>query len=188
MAIILLYLLIPIYYFFEVNSKRRTGKYVKALNILFIMFSVYGILLIIGGENVTSFKMENVNRSTYLLKICSSLLPFYAFYTFTLNGSLTEKNARLWCFVIFGVATFAYYHNQMVLLEEAMTGIHTRDEVTNNFGYIVVALIPLTALYIKKPLIHYTLIAYCLLFVLMSMKRGAIIVGFLCVAYSIFLL
>lgn len=184
MAIILLYLLIPIYFFFQIN-RGKTGKYVKALNVLFILLATYGVFLIVSGASISNMKSENVSNSTYLVNVCYSLLPFYAFYAFSKNGALNEKSIRIWSLAFFVVAVLAYRHNQTVLMEEAMSGRFTRDEVTNNLGYAILALVPLTVFFMKKPLIQYGLLAFCVLLILMSMKRGAILISLICVGYCI---
>lgn len=183
-AIIVLYLLLPIYYFFQVNIT-KTSKYIKALNILFILLAAYGLFLLISGVKISSLKSDDVKNSIYLLKVCSSLLPFYAFYIFAKKGALTENSIRLWTLVFFVIAIWAYRYNQTALLEKSMLGKFTRDEVTNNFGYSVLALIPLTVFFVKKPIAQYGLLASCIFFIIMSMKRGAILISTICVVYCV---
>lgn len=183
-AIIVLYLLLPVYYFFQINIT-KTSKYIKALNILFILLATYGLFLLISGVKISSIKSDDVRNITYLLNVCSSLLPFYAFYIFAKKGALTENSIRLWTLVFFVIAIWAYRHNQTVLLEETMTGRFTRDEITNNLGYSILALIPLTVFFAKKPIVQHALLASCVLFIMMSMKRGAILICIICVGYCI---
>ena len=186
LGVLLLYVLIPLYHFIKVNLSYRTGKFTKALNALFLMFLLYGIILIISGEHISAPLMGDVNNQTYIIKITSSLLPFYSFYAFTRNGVLKENNIRWWSLVFFLIAIVSFSHNRQVLLEEYMGYVRQPDGFTNNYGYVVVSLIPLTVFFMKKPLLQYVLLGICVLFALMSVKRGAILVSILCLGYCVY--
>ena len=58
-----------------------------------------------------------------------------------------------------------------------------REEVTNNAGYMFVALIPMFVFLKKKPVFQYLLMAVSAYFIITAMKRGAILVGGLSFAY-----
>lgn len=58
------------------------------------------------------------------------------------------------------------------------------EDITNNMGYLFVALIPMIAVY-KEIRLQYCLLAACITFIVIGMKRGAILVG--CVSLFYFL-
>ena len=60
------------------------------------------------------------------------------------------------------------------------------DDVTNNMGYLFVALIPMAAVYKNKISLQYALLIVCMTFIVMGMKRGAIIVGCLSLIYFLY--
>ena len=186
LGILLLFILVPLYHFIYVNLHYKTGPFIKALNALFLMLSIYGIILIISGEQITSPIFGVVKNQTYIIKIAKSLLPFYSFYAFTRNSVLNEKNTRWWVLIFFIVAIVSYYHNRQILLKEYMDYIQDWDGFTNNYGYAVASLIPLTIFFAKKPLIQYLLLGVCVIFALMSVKRGAILVSLLCLVYCVY--
>ncbi|WP_197421741.1 O-antigen ligase [Prevotella sp. DNF00663] len=60
------------------------------------------------------------------------------------------------------------------------------DEVTNNIGYLFVALIPTVAVFKNKNIIQYGLLIFCMVFIVIGMKRGAILVGVLSILYFLY--
>ena len=74
-------------------------------------------------------------------------------------------------------------------MQQAMEWILARgssaDEITNNAGYLFLSLIPIWVLFRKKPLLQYAGLAFCMAFILMGMKRGAILIGGVVVLYLI---
>lgn len=176
-------LLISIYYAIWANTKYRLSDYFRALNILLLMFTIYGGILIISGEHIAmhGFASERLDNFTYLKNIYLSLLPIYPFYVFSREGILTENTIKSWLLLLIPMSTLLFiYRQQQAELMAVMSG-SSRDEFTNNAGYMFLQLIPLIVFFRKRALIQYTLLAYCLLFILMGMKRGAIIIGVLCV-------
>lgn len=185
MAIMTLYILVPLFYFIQVN-KKQVSEYVKVHNVLFLMFFFYGIFLLISDERIYSILQLEVSKYMYLLKIANSLLPFYAFYAFTRNGGMRDSDIQWWIIVFFIIVVLSYFHKNQVLLEEYTSRKFGREEFTNNYGYSIAALIPVTIFYSKKPLFQYVLWGVCLLFVVMSVKRGAMIVSVMSVSFFIY--
>ena len=64
--------------------------------------------------------------------------------------------------------------------EQVLADIYGRTEFTNNVGYTFLALMPMLYMFNKKPIVQYVLASILLLFIVMSMKRGAIVIGTLC--------
>lgn len=182
--IIVLYLLIPTYYMALVNIKMNPGKYIKSLTFLVGVFLFYGLLLLCSRSPIYAFSStgEELKKTTYLLNIWSSLVPFFAFYYFSKVGALNENRIRIWCFVFFAIASISFFHNRAIVLSETD---YLFDTVTNNLGYAILALIPLIAFFNKKPVVQYFLFSYCLYLVVSGMKRGAI---FICILCAIFIL
>ena len=55
-----------------------------------------------------------------------------------------------------------------------------REEFTNNVGYLFTSLVPMCVFFRKKPIIQYIALAVCLVFMVMAMKRGALVIGLVC--------
>lgn len=163
------------YYMFKVLSVDGKNSVVRSYTLLLAMFTVYGVINILVCEPVN--KMGHVFPTDfYLQNIVRSMIPFYAFYYFTLKGYITKK----WLcyisllFLVVCIPRFYVAESQMMAL--LMTPGKKVDEVTNNAGYLFCALIPLFCFWNKKPMLQYIGFGICTFYVLSGMKRGAIII------------
>lgn len=155
---------------FKYMLESRTDVYssvLKATLLLMAMYTIYGGIHIMFGESI-----KGENTYYYLQSSLNSLAPIFLFYHFTMNGKLTSDRIRIYLPILIVICILLYYKNesQVLLTTDA-------EEITNNMGYKFVTLIPLLFFFSKKPIIQYLLIAIILLYVLMGMKRGAILIG-----------
>ena len=165
---------ISIYYFFFVNRLKYLPPYLKGLNLLVLMFTIYGLLLIASGDiHRITFHNSNiiVSNPSYIVGILRSLLPIYAYYAFTVTGRMGIKRFKIWIFIFFIQSILVYF-----LTASRLAFVTGESEFTNNASYLLLSLIPLLFLFESKK------IQYILLFILMalivsSMKRGAMFVS-----------
>lgn len=182
-----LLILMSAYYAVYANFHYKLPVYFKALNILLIMFTIYGAILIVKGEQLMiQASYHEVSNNSYLLNIYKSLLPIYAFYVFARKGLLTEKTMKFWFFVFLILTIRSFYNTQARLLRKAMESGSSAEEFTNNVGYSFVALLPALVLFHKKPILQYILMAICGYFIILGMKRGAILSGAICLAWFLY--
>ncbi len=184
--IIILFFLIPLHYCYKVNRFYHNA-FIGKLNFLLAFFSFYGIALILNDESIGRFGYysDQIKNTTYLIKIYTSLLPFYVFYYFAREGVLSSRLVKMLVPILFFIATVFYYHTQQTnLLMAQLEGVK-REEFTNNASYTMLALLPLIAFYLKKPFIQFFLLSYVIAFLLFGMKRGAIIIGGVCLLFAI---
>lgn len=170
-------LIISAFYVIHANVKYKLPKYFTYLNLLLVMFTIYGLWYIINGEAYLVGGARYVKKSSYLVSIYSSLLPIYAFYVLTMQGWLKESNLRLWIVVFFIVAYIQFYMEGLWWIEEAYQSGASLDNIRNNSGYLFVALIPCLAFYYNKPLIQYIAIGIVVFMLFTGLKRGAILIG-----------
>lgn len=178
-GLMLLLMIVSLYYFIYANLHFKLPKVLKVLSVLIALFTVYGVFIILFGNGVVY-----VQNYQYLKAIYMSLLPVFPFYVFTKKGQLTDKTLCFWVFVFIPVAIAGLYRDQREALERAMELNSDRQEFTLNTGYLFLAIIALLPLF-KKAFLQYALLAVCLDFVLMGMKRGAILIGGICMLYYI---
>lgn len=154
--------------------------YLKGLNYLIVLLSIYGLWLILSAPIILGMSGERVSNTSYITTIFLSLLPIYSFYYYTRKGELTLEDLRRWLPVLIIVTTYQYYQNQASLLN-IVSDTRYNLEITNNVGYVFLSLIPLLTIYKDKPIIQYSALVYCIAFLMMSMKRGAMVIAIVCV-------
>lgn len=178
--LVVVLLIISIYYVYVANTRYKLPVFFVGLNVLLAMFTVYGIFLILGGEQAGP-----LSSFDYLKKIYLSLLPIYSFYVFSKEKMLTEG---MMCWIIiflFGVVTIMFFQDYQRQILEAMLRDSSAEEFTNNIGYYFLALIPTCVYLYKKPLLQYVALGYCVVFMIMGMKRGALFIGMICLVWFI---
>lgn len=177
-------ILMSLYYVFYAHAKYRLPVCFKGLNLLLVMFTIYGLLLLISGERIMIRSSYIVTSNTeYLKSIYKSLLPIYPFYVFTKQGLLKESTMKIWFFVFLVLAIRSFYNTQERLLEAALERGSSKEEFTNNVGYTFAALLPALVLFHKKPVLQYIILAVCAYFIVIAIKRGAILIGVVCAAW-----
>lgn len=154
--------------------------YLKGLNYLIVLLSIYGLWLILSAPIIGGMSGERVSNTSYITTIFLSLLPIYSFYYYTHKGELTLDDLRRWLPVLIIITTYQYYQNQASLLN-IVSDARYNLEITNNVGYVFLSLIPLLTIYKDKPIIQYSALVYCIAFLMMSMKRGAMVIAIVCV-------
>ena len=163
-------------------TRYKLPVYFLGLNLLLLMFFVYGFFLVIGGGNPADYARP-VSSFNYLQTILISLLPIYSFYVFFKERWLGERAVYVWTILFIVVATLNYYKFQNEMLIAAILKGSKAEEFTNNIGYMFLSLIPACALLYKKPVFQYAVLIYCMIFILMAVKRGAIVAGFFALAW-----
>lgn len=167
-------LLITFYTFVRTMVNGKIPFVLKVLGLMIIIFTIYGMEIIIyQKEFYIEMTTEVLPPIAYIRAIYISIVPIYTYYYFTERGLLTEKAIRWWTFV-FLVASFLIFRtNVMKVLEYS----NDEEAITNNAGYLFLALIPAICFFKKNLLLQYGLLAVCLVMMLVSVKRGALIIG-----------
>ena len=174
-------LFISLYYTYVANMRYRLPIYFIGLNILVALFTIYGIYLMI-QYNPADYIVKR-DPFIYLKKIYMSLLPIYTFYVFIKEKNIDSRKMFTLIFIFLMFATVEYFHNQKEqMIKAAILGFND-TEITNNMGYLFLSLMPACVFLYKKPLIQYIASGYCFVFILLGMKRGAIIIGTICLIW-----
>lgn len=177
-----LILLVSMYYTIYANVKFKLPLYYKALNAFLIVFTIYGMIMLLNREQYyIGFNL--VPKTNYFVNLYLSLLPIYVFFVFTKNGFLKENNIKFYYFMFLLLTIVSFFGNQHRLLQIAVEKGLSIEEVTNNVGYTFVGLLPGLILFNKKPIIQYILLTICFYFIIIGMKRGAILTGATCIIW-----
>ena len=165
-------IILPIYYAYKVCKRNDNNKYLKYLLLLIIMFFVYGVLYFLFGPTYINLSTGlPISKLSYTTAILKSLLPIYAFYYFTISGKLKDYDIKRWM-IVFVFVAIVFYTDMLISVREMKGSV---NDVTNNSGYFIVTLLPLLVFLESKKLYQYALFLLCLILVVFSMKRGAIL-------------
>lgn len=183
-AIIGLFVLVSFVMAVYVNLRYKMPRYFHVLNVLIIVLSVYGLFHVLSTPTDYVWATDNQTGSyTYLLNIYLSLLPIYVFYFSTVHEEMPLGKIQFWGVVLLAVSVVQFYY---FFLDS--TDIKGVDEITNNFGYLFVGIITLLIFYQNKTIIQYAMLACCMIMVVFSMKRGAILVATSCLVPLVLLI
>ena len=175
-------LLFSIYCFFYVNINYNINFYLKALNYLILMFSVYGVIRIFRGESIIlEHNLNEVIPFYYLKNIYISLLPIYVYYLLAKIGVLNKRYLQIYLLLFLFLVSLSYIENYMNASKSAES-----EEITNNMGIRFMTLIPMLFFLEKRRLLQYAALVYILTFVVMGMKRGAILLAVVLTIYFLY--
>ena len=163
----------------KVMRWRNKPIYFRGLNMLMLLFTVYGFILVLMGPSTLYYPISGISMPAYnyIKSIYLSLLPIYPFYYYTKKGYLTAEHLRIWGGIFLVSVTLSYFRTQREALEALIERGSKADEITNNSGYLFLSCLPLLVLYRKKPIIQFAFLAFVMAFIVMGMKRGAIALG-----------
>lgn len=165
--------------FFKSLKYWNSSAFLRSLTFMFGLVMVYCLFLMLTGTS--GFKRE-LNPTNYTLLYVASVLPIYSFYYFGRKGMLSSYWFMVMT-ILFCINAYAlYYQNEQRMLEMLVGG---SEDFTNNSGYLIVSLLPLMAFFNKRSIIQYVGLFFIMAATIICFKRGAILVGFLAIAYFI---
>ena len=169
----------------KVLQWRSTPIYFKGFNMLILLFTIYGFALIVSSPSTLYYPLsgKDISSYNYIKSIYLSLLPIYSFYYFTKKGYLTAERLQKWGIIFLVSITLSYFHMQHEVLERLSEEGSNVEEITNNVGYSFLSIMPMLVVYQRKPLLQFAAFAFVMAFLIMGMKRGAIIIGFISAIY-----
>ena len=168
-----------LYYCYVTVTKYKMPSFLKIWTVLFVLFSIYALIRMFNPMGL-SYKIGfEISSRMYLIEHWTSMLPIYPFYVFSKTGQLNKTVIKRWALVLIGVAIIQYNYGQVIAYAK-IASLSEDSGFTNNQGYFIAMVLPLMFLWNEKPIIQYVGIAILMFYVLMAVKRGAIIVAFLC--------
>ena len=171
---LLFILVISIYNALWANMMVKLPPYVKGLNLLVLIFTIYGVLFIFDPQTIFKKEGDAIIHYVYLKTIYMSLLPFYSFYRFSLNGSLNHDSI-LKLLPVFIIIVLIKYVEIIFKYQVKFDD----GGITNNTGYQFVSFLPYVFLLDKKKPLQFILLFFLIIMCFASVKRGAIIIALL---------
>ncbi len=181
--VLAIFILMSLYYAYIANMAYKVDNYIRILNLLLVVFSIYGFEFIFSGRVIYMDELigRQIRNTNYLINIYTSLLPIYPFFVFTKQGYLTEKKLIKYTVYFFLIAIVLYYYIQTKVVFKFQ-----REEVTSSAGYLILGLFPLLCFWNKKKILMYSLLGIIIVLVLLSMKRGAILTLAISLIYFVY--
>ena len=179
--LLLLIFAISFLYAYKVNSEYGESGFIKSLNLLILLFTIYGIINILNPIAATYIILPDYRPYAYLTNAYRPLIQIYPLYYFSRKGYINEDVIKSWVLPSFMVVLIAYYVNSMSLSLSAISSV----EKTNNVGYLIASLFPLLY-FVRMRLMKYTLLVVTIVFVFVSAKRGAILIAGLSVIWFLY--
>lgn len=174
---------VSFYYLIRLIQEEKFPYYLKGLLRLFVLLTVYGLIMMLSGEKYYIFGNE-VSNFIYLKIHLMSILPIFPLYYFTIRGQLRLEIIQKWllifCVVIILTMIKQFIAVQNMLFEQGSVA----QEGNMNVGYLFLALMPAVYLF-KKTSVRFLVAIFCLIFVMAAMKRGAILIGAFCLTLFI---
>lgn len=161
------FIILTIFYTYKVivnSSKTRT---IKILSIFFSILLAYGLVLLLFNNVIGQ------DRTAFLIAILGSLGPIFVFYYFASYGVFTHKRLYWIFFLFLIISIIEYYSYQAKALLLLANGF---DEITNNSAYVFLGLVPFLFLFNHRPTIQYISLAIISFYVILGLKRGAILI------------
>lgn len=166
---------------------KQESRILKATKYLILMYCCYGLLYILSSKTIyTNFgpKLNNIN---YLKLALDSLLPIFVIYYYSKVGKLTIKRIQLYAiiFTFIYIIQFFYTKENLITIAIEKGSFYEGKEFTNNVSYYFLRLFPFL-FFFKNKAIKYSLLATIYVFIILGMKRGPMIIGFVCTIYFLY--
>lgn len=172
---------------FKVNtSVSRLPNFLHVVNCFIAITTLYGLILIASGEELFVLHYTKISNFEYLKNIYMSLLPIYVFYFYSLKREMKMNHLPVFIIILFCINILNYFNEQAQSLMLAIQNQTSTEGFTLNVGYQFLALLPLILVYNKRPLLQYIFTLTSLCFIILCMKRGAILIGVLCFILFLF--
>lgn len=171
---------VSVYCLIKIQNHCLGNIYINNLKRILILFSVYGIFLILTGDvHITSLSgYVTVKPYWYLMEIYGSILPIFSIYYFAIRNYFRKETLILWLFVFMLLIPITFVKSADAIGND-ITSIFTANR-TSNIGYAVVAILPAISLFNRRLILQFVVFAYCLVFSLICMKRGPILICITC--------
>lgn len=186
--ILLIIMCISAFYFVYVNRKWKVPPFMRVLNLFIAVMTIYGLALMLDPTPIYAdfILSEPLSKSGFLKAIYISLLPVYVMYYCTKRGELSASTIRVITCVLLLSVTLTYFREQEELLRRAIERGSQQEEFTNNTGYQFLALFPLLFFFQRRPIVQYVLMSYIFVFIILGLKRGAIVIGAICLLWFLY--
>lgn len=186
--LLLLLLLYSSYCFVKVVVSYKLPPLFVSINIFLGIMTIYGIIFIILPQNIYigDDLSTPVVKMNFLKNLYMSILPIYVMFYFSKKKILTEKVVKFIFIILLITYMFLFERNYQSELLDLLEKNSNEESVVNNMAYHFLKLFPLLFFWNKKPLVQFLFTAVIFSFILSGMKRGVILIGFICLLWFLY--
>lgn len=178
-ALLVVYLLFAFSHFAIVGINYRS-KIVSAITLfLFLQF----IYFLFGEQYYIRMDGEWMYSLGNMIAIIFTFSLFYEFYYYSLKGKLSEKQLVIYVIVFIILSIPRYFYTEMKMIEAMFLKGWNVEDVTNNTAYYFLEAFAFIPLIYKKKKLSLAIIATSGFFILLSAKRGAILIFAVCLLF-----
>lgn len=155
----------------------------RILTILLLSYVLYGLIPIMTHEIITlAYTGVKVPPFSYMKGALTSITPIFSYYYYAKKGYITETNIK-WLSILFLILITAhFYHSKLNMIYGVLS--YQAEEFTNNVGYEFLCLFPYLYFFKRKYAIPF--MGGIVIFLILSLKRGAILIGAMCMMYYLY--
>lgn len=170
---------IGLYFMFYVNTHLKTTHFIKAVNILIVLLSLYAIYYIAFDDTVYVLKKTAeyvvVDKTSTIKNVYLSFLPLYIYYWASKKNMIDEKWLKrffiLWVFV----SVVSFFQFQKSIIQYNIFNSIESEGITNNMGHEFLTLIPFLLIIPFTFRTKYLFLSLLSIMAFSSFKRGTII-------------
>ena len=116
-SIMSIFILISLYLVFKVNQQTDLPILLKVLNVLVLLFTIYGTLRILNPEPIFREGGLLHNPNSFLKTYYISLLPIYSFYYFVRSGKVDADWIKVWTLVFIAFSIVQFHNSELLLIQ-----------------------------------------------------------------------
>lgn len=164
----------------EIRYLNHGHIFLRATTYLIALYLAYGVAFIVSGKVYQYGNGGVTSTYGYLQSSLNSLLPIFLFYHYTGKGYLTQNRIVFYGLLFLASFMVDYSFNLQQMIAYYSEIGSKRVEFTNNSSYLFLLLFPFLYFYRSK-WIQIGFLITIFYFLLIGMKRGAVLIGVLCV-------
>lgn len=187
-GLLLIILLLSLRYMFITLTKYRPPVFLKALAVFMGLFLVYTLLSYLDATPIFKhFVLERRVPTTYSLKVLlMSLLPIFVYYYFGCRALINEGSLQKYFIIFIVLTTLMFIQEQNELMANAVQMRSLQEDFVNNVAYNFLQMMPFLLLLNNKSILQYGGLIVIMVFLVLGMKRGALLIGVICFLYFLF--
>lgn len=168
----LIYLLYGCFCMYKVHTK-RIDKLTSAIDIFLIIQVLWSVFT---PYKVISMEPNDITYIANIKMVLSSLFSYYISIYYVRKGLLNTRLFTIFFIIYIFLTIPKFIYNEIQTLESYWLRGSTRENITNNIGYLFLTSFCILPLLTKRKILTFAILITDIIFILYSSKRGAILI------------